>query len=37
MEYMTRISHRMQKHKFNVSSLNMFFMETVLVPPEQEK
>jgi hypothetical protein len=39
---MTRISHRMQKHKFDITCLDMLFMETAPVPPpprapEQEK
>jgi hypothetical protein len=34
---MTSKSHRMQKHKFIITSPNALFVEAKLVPPEQEK
>jgi hypothetical protein len=37
MPYVTRRSHRMQKHKFNITCLGALFMETALGPPEHEK
>jgi hypothetical protein len=33
----TRISHRMQKHKFDITCTDTVFMETAAVPAEQEK
>jgi hypothetical protein len=35
--YVTRRSHMMQIHKFNVMYLGTLFMETTLGPPEHEK
>jgi hypothetical protein len=29
--------HQMQKHKFSLTCLIVFFVESVPVPPEQEK
>jgi hypothetical protein len=37
MRYVTRISHQMQKLKFDVMCLDAFLLESVPVPPEQEK
>jgi hypothetical protein len=37
MHYMTRRSHRMQKHKFGVMCPNAFFIKSVPVPPKHEK
>jgi hypothetical protein len=37
MHYVTRISYRMQKHKFNITYPDALFMETARVPPEHEK
>jgi hypothetical protein len=37
MHFVTRRYHWMQKHKFGVRCPNAFFVESVLVPPEQEK
>jgi hypothetical protein len=37
MQYMTRRSHRMQKHKFSVTCPDTLFMETALGTPEDEK
>jgi hypothetical protein len=37
MHYMTRICHRMQKHKFDVTCPNALFMEAAPVPLEHEK
>jgi hypothetical protein len=37
MHYETRRSHRMQKYKFGVIVPARFFVESVPVPPEQEK
>jgi hypothetical protein len=37
MHYVTKISHRMQKHNFNVTCTDTLLMETALVPPKQEK
>jgi hypothetical protein len=37
MLYVTRISHQMQRHKFNISCPDTLFMEMAAVPPEHEK
>jgi hypothetical protein len=37
MHYVTRRSHRMQKHKFGVSYPDTFFMETTPGPTEHQK
>jgi hypothetical protein len=37
MHYVTRKSHRMQKHKFGVTFLGSLFTETAPGPPEHEK
>jgi hypothetical protein len=37
MHYVTNRYHRMQKHKFSVWCPYVFFVESVLVPPEHEK
>jgi hypothetical protein len=37
MHYVTRRSHRLQKHKFNVTSPGTLSMETALGRPEHEK
>jgi hypothetical protein len=37
MHYTTRISHWMQKHKFNVTCPDALFMETAPFSPEHEK
>jgi hypothetical protein len=37
MHYVTRISHRMQKHKFGITSTGTIFVESVPVPSEHEK
>jgi hypothetical protein len=37
MHYVNRIYHWMQKHKFGVRCPSAFVMESVPVPPEQEK
>jgi hypothetical protein len=37
MHYVTHRSHRMQKHKFDVTCLDPLFVESVLVPPEHKK
>jgi hypothetical protein len=37
MHYMTHVFDQMQKHKFGVTCLGAFFVETLLVPPEDEK
>jgi hypothetical protein len=37
MQYVTGISHQMQKHKFDVTCPDAFFKETAPVPPEYEK
>jgi hypothetical protein len=37
MHYVTHRSHRMQKHMFNLTYLDMIFVESVPVPPEHEK
>jgi hypothetical protein len=37
MCYVTRISHRMQKHEFDITCPDALFMETAPVPPEHEK
>jgi hypothetical protein len=36
MHYVTRRSHRMQKHKFDVTCPDKFFVELVSVPPEHK-
>jgi hypothetical protein len=37
MHYVTRISHRMQKHKFGITYPEALFVKSVPVPPEHEK
>jgi hypothetical protein len=37
MNYVTRISHWMQKHKFGVMCLDTLFLESVLFPPKNKK
>jgi hypothetical protein len=37
MHYVTHRYRPMQKHKFSVRCPNSFYVESVLVPPEQEK
>jgi hypothetical protein len=37
MHYVTCRYHRMQKHKFDIRFSDVFFVESVPVPPEQEK
>jgi hypothetical protein len=37
MHYVTKRSHRIQKHKFSVTCPSTPFVESTLVPPEQEK
>jgi hypothetical protein len=37
MHYVTRRSHGMQKHRFDVMCLDMFLVESIPVPPEYEK
>jgi hypothetical protein len=37
MHYVTHTSHRMQKHKFDITCPDALFVESVPVPPEQEK
>jgi hypothetical protein len=37
MHYVTRRSHRMQKHKFGITSPGKLFMETALGPLENDK
>jgi hypothetical protein len=37
MHYMTRRYHPMQKYKFGVACPDAFFVESVVVRPEQEK
>jgi hypothetical protein len=37
MHYVTWISHRMQKHKFDITCPDALFLETAPVPPEREK
>jgi hypothetical protein len=37
MHYVTHISHRMQKHRFGVTSPSALFVETAPGPPELEK
>jgi hypothetical protein len=37
MQYVTRRSHQMQKHRFEVACPNTLFMETDVGPPEHEK
>jgi hypothetical protein len=36
MHYVTHISHQMKKHMFGVTCLDVFFLESVPVPPELE-
>jgi hypothetical protein len=36
MHYVTRISHRMQKHKFGVTGPGALFLESKPVPPKHE-
>jgi hypothetical protein len=36
MHYVTRRSHKMQKHKFSVMCPSALFMETALGAPEHE-
>jgi hypothetical protein len=36
MHYVTRKSHRMQKHKFYITCPSALFMETILGPPKHE-
>jgi hypothetical protein len=37
MHYVTRISHRMQEHKFSVTCARTLAQETTPGPPEREK
>jgi hypothetical protein len=37
MHYVTRRSHRIQKHKFSVTCPNALFVKSVLIPAEHEK
>jgi hypothetical protein len=37
MHYVTYRSHRIQKHKFGITCPDMLLVESVLVPPKQEK
>jgi hypothetical protein len=37
MQYVTRWSHQIQKHNFDVMCPDMLFMETAPGPPENEK
>jgi hypothetical protein len=37
MHYVTRRSHRMQKHKFSVTCPDALFIESVAVPLEHEE
>jgi hypothetical protein len=37
MHYVAHRFHRMQKHKFGITSLGTLFVETVLVLPEHKK
>jgi hypothetical protein len=37
MHYVTRRSHWIQKHKFGVTCPGALFVESVPIPPEQEK
>jgi hypothetical protein len=37
MNYLTRRSHRMQKHKFSVTCPSAQFLEIASSPPEHEK
>jgi hypothetical protein len=37
MHYVTRRSHRMQKHKFDVTLLDALYVNSIPVPPEHEK
>jgi hypothetical protein len=37
MHYMIEISHRLHKHKFDVTCPYALFIETALVPPEHQK
>jgi hypothetical protein len=36
MHYGTR-SHRMQKHMFSITCLDMIFVESIPIPPEHQK
>jgi hypothetical protein len=37
IHYVTRRSHRMQKHKFNITCPDALFVESASIPPEHEK
>jgi hypothetical protein len=37
MHYVTHRYHRIQKHKFGVTSPNAYYVESITVPPEQEQ
>jgi hypothetical protein len=37
MPHMTHRSHRMKKHKFDITCLGVLFVESIPIPPEQEK
>jgi hypothetical protein len=37
MHYVTRRSHRMQKHKFGVTCPDVLFIKSIPVPPEHQK
>jgi hypothetical protein len=37
MNYVTHTSHRMQKHRFGKMCPDALFVESIPVPPEQEK
>jgi hypothetical protein len=37
MHYVSRRSHRIQKHEFGVTSPGVLFLETAPGPPEPEK
>jgi hypothetical protein len=37
MHYVTHRPHRIQKHKFNIMCPDMLFVESVTIPPEDEK
>jgi hypothetical protein len=37
MHHVTKISHRIQKRKFDVTCPDTLFMETAPIPPEHEK
>jgi hypothetical protein len=34
MDYVTSESHWMEKHKVNITCLGVFFVKSILVPPE---